>query len=376
MSETIFILGAGASAHCGTPLMYNFLKEAKKLRPSVRRADDPFVRVFEAINKLNAVHSKGKLDTDNIEDVYSAFEMGQLIGRLPGITDIKQINGLTSDIKKVIGYTLENSTKLKGTYCFDAYIALVNIIVCLIERIPQSFSVITFNYDLGLDHTFYQNPNISLTPDYGLDDLTVKDKYLVTYLKLHGSINFGKCSNQSCAKIKPYRKLKYEDTFHILRSDDRVFRIMSDLQSQKCPVCNQPWEDNPVIIPPTWEKTTRHMQIAPIWRKAAEELQDARRIFIIGYSLPETDWFFNYFFGLSIDLETDLEGLYIYDVNPKVEERFKNMLGPGLSKRLYFYPKRFEDAVHFDLGSGIRTIPQVLGIKPDWLPNFEKYHKA
>jgi hypothetical protein len=35
-----------------------------------------------------------------------------------------------------------------------------------------------------------------------------------------------------------------------------------------------------------------------VWRTAAQHLSEAEHIFIIGYSLPETDQFFRYLYGL------------------------------------------------------------------------------
>jgi hypothetical protein len=114
MSKIIFILGAGASRHCGTPLMKDFLDVARDLlrKGEVQEAENAFGNVIEAVGKLNAVHSKATLDTYNIESVYTAFEMGKLLGKLPGIDDEERIDSLTSAIRKVIGYTLEKTTKV------------------------------------------------------------------------------------------------------------------------------------------------------------------------------------------------------------------------------------------------------------------------
>ena len=139
MSEIIFVLGAGASVHCGTPLMKDFLNVARNLqrRGEVGEASNAFNNILAAVNNLFAVHSKANLDIDNIESAYTAFEMGKLLGKLPGIRDEERIEGLTSAIKKVIGYTLEKTTKLPKdatVNVFGAYYNFTEIIGKLIKE--------------------------------------------------------------------------------------------------------------------------------------------------------------------------------------------------------------------------------------------------
>jgi hypothetical protein len=122
MSKIVFVLGAGASAHSGTPLMADFLEVAEGLWRSgeVAEVDEHFEKVFNAIGKLQGIHSKAKLDTYNIETIYAAFEMGKLLGSLPGIEDSGKIDELIISIKKVISYTLEKTTRLPhGNHCLS-----------------------------------------------------------------------------------------------------------------------------------------------------------------------------------------------------------------------------------------------------------------
>lgn len=82
MSELVFILGAGASAHTGAPVMANFLDEAGRIYRELRCNDalTQFGAVFNAMSKLQAVHSKSDLDQTNIEVLMGICEMATLIG--------------------------------------------------------------------------------------------------------------------------------------------------------------------------------------------------------------------------------------------------------------------------------------------------------
>jgi NAD-dependent SIR2 family protein deacetylase len=370
MSKIVFILGAGASVHCGTPLMGNFLEVAEDLFRSgeVDEVKEDFKSVFTAVGQLHAAQSKAIINTYNIEDVYAAFEMGVLLGRLPGIEETEKIKGLTASIRKVIGYTLEKTTKLPnatGITAFHLYRNLSKIIHRLIIE-NRSVSVLTFNYDLGLEYSLYAN---KIVPDYCLGDLEISGKS-VPYLKLHGSINWGRCSNETCRKIVPYRN--FDSTESKTSHEYSILPIISKLKRLKCydPRCNGTLEEDPFIVPPTWNKTAFHEQIEQVWRRAANELRDAEHIFVVGYSFPNTDMFFRYLFALGIDVKTILRGFYVYNTDPQVEERFRELLGSGIKKKFNFYPYSFEDALGINQGSilisgtpGLKTIPEILNIK-------------
>ena len=363
MSKIVFVLGAGASAHCGTPLMNNFLEVAEDLwrRGEVKEVAEHFERVFDAIGNLQGIHSKAKLDTYNIETIYAAFEMGKLLDSLPGVEENSQIEELISSIKKVIAYTLEQTTELRSSGTTDApesYYEFAGILDSLIGG-GKSCSIITFNYDVGLDYSLYRR---GMLPDYGLGDIDLTNKKYITFLKLHGSLNWGKCTG--CKKIIPYRQFQYINT--VVGRAYSTIPIISPLKRQKCS-CGKPGkplEEDPFIVPPTWNKTAYHEQIEQVWKRAALELKDAENIFVLGYSLPSTDLFFNYLFALGVDMKTILKGFYVYNTDPTAKERFQNLLGSGIEQRFQFYNLPFEEAVRKIslLGIGILTVREILDI--------------
>ena len=376
MSEIVFVLGAGASKHCGTPLMNNFLEVAEDLwrAGEVEEAKEDFKKVFDARGKLQAVHSKAKINTYNVEDVFAAFEMGKLLGRLPGIEGSVKIEKLISSIKKVIGYTLERTTRFphntiqKGVNPPESYYEFAdNIIDKIIER-EKGCSVITFNYDLGLDYSLYAR---GILPDYGLGDIDLTNKKCVTYLKLHGSLNWGKCRSRNCGRIIPL--IKFDELISKSGLDYSTIPIISRLKNRTCPSCKKPLGEDPFIVPPTWNKTAYHEEIEHVWKRAALELKDAENIFVLGYSFPDTDMFFRYLFALGVDMRTSLRGFYVYDIDSAVEERFQNLLGSGVSQRFLYQGLKFKDAIrreiigwradYMDLDTEYKTIPQILNIR-------------
>jgi len=360
MSKIVFVLGAGASAHCGTPLMGNFLEVAEDLwrAGEIEEAEEDFKKVFDARDELQAVHSKAKIDTYNVEDVFAAFEMGKLLGRLPGIEEDSQIDELISSIKKVIAYTLEKTTKLprSGEIEINApqsYYEFTDILHSLFIR-EESYSIITFNYDLGLDYCLYRR---GILPDYGLSDINLRGRS-VTYLKLHGSLNWGKCTE--CEKINPCRQFEYTETKAGI--DYSILPIIAKLKKLTCRSCGERVGEDPFIVPPTWNKTAYHEEIEQVWKRAALELKDAENIFVLGYSFPDTDMFFRYLFALGVDMRTTLRGFYVYDIDPAVEGRFQSLLSSGIEQRFHYYEVPFETAVSQVYASHFQNIREILGI--------------
>ncbi len=166
-------------------------------------------------------------------------------------------------------------------------------------------------------------------------------------------MNFGKCSNLSCPKILPYRDFQTLEGFP--GRDYYTIPIISKLKRQKCPKCGESLEEDPVIIPPTWNKTAYHGQIEQVWRRAALEMEDAENIFVFGYSLPETDWFFNYLYGLGVEMTTPVEGFYVYNPDTAVRARFERLLGPGVIQKFHFSDAYFEPAL-----SGVANALRIL----------------
>ena len=163
MSDIVFVLGAGASQQCGAPLMADFLDVANHLwlSRSVEDEKGHFEKVFRAIGALQSVHSKAQLDLTNIESVFTALEISNTLGKLPGF-DASEIPEVITSLKEVIVKTLEATI---GFPTFQSHVGVpvpyedfANLLIHLrSEAFPrQSVSVITFNYDIAVDMALYR----------------------------------------------------------------------------------------------------------------------------------------------------------------------------------------------------------------------------
>jgi len=366
MARNVFILGAGASFDAGAPLMDNFLDRAEAILTyeeelfALGKSNQEFIKkdfndVFNLISKLQIIHSKSFLDLYNIESLFSAIEMGVLINRL---VEYKQedIQRLRSSIINVIVKTLELSVRYPNIYKggdlndpsellgipmpYEQFIELLNIL-------PGGSSILTFNYDVAIDYALHKWKPIN----YFLEDYD-KDKEGYALLKLHGSINWGNCNQ--CNKIFPITFESYFKNDNLTYLDEKApnnLLLMSDGLRTFTHSCNGGFlvgvDQTPIIVPPSWSKN--HLSLTNVWRQAAKELSEAVNIFVIGYSLPDTDSFFRYLYALGAIGDKTIKNFWVLnpDQTGQVNTRFQQMIGGGIKKRYQYIPHVFINAINY-----------------------------
>jgi hypothetical protein len=104
---------------------------------------------------------------------------------------------------------------------------------------------------------------------------------------------------------------------------------------------------DPLIVPPTWNKTQYHKELQAVWRRAAQRLAEAENIFVIGYSLPPTDEFFRYLYALGTTGQVWLKRFWVFDPDQSgsVERRFRRLLGPMAKSKFKVHKEVFSHAI-------------------------------
>ena len=350
MSNVVFILGAGASRQCGAPLMSDFLDVASSLLRSgeVQDKRTEFERVFDAIGALQAVHSKAQLDLNNIESIFTVLELGRIIQRVPGLSSEK-IPQAISALKELIVKTLEVTMKFptKSRYIgvpkpYEEFAALIAHL--LREAFPtQTAAVITFNYDIAADMGMYR---AGLGPDYVIEK-PPGNHVPISLLKLHGSLNWA--TEKESRRIRPLHLTSYFQHYSYNGFEERGSTrvpIGSQLVEYFARQASTVVEPEPVIVPPSWNKADYHAALSDVWASAAKHLSEAEQLFIVGYSLPETDSFFRHLYALGSVGTTPLRRIAAFnpDSTGTVDRRFQALLGPGAAAR-YEYHQRDRKSV-------------------------------
>ena len=345
MSNTVFILGAGASCEYGLPLISNFLERSKELYDSTKVTEykENYKRVFQAIGNLQNVNSKSFINIYNIEEVLSAFEMGRMINKLPGISKKEEIEQIVLSTKRLIYETLDKSTALRipsRSDPLDACIGHKRLVESIDRQNRENIdacSVITFNYDLLLDYALYKQ---KLKVNYCLNEINEDKASQVKLMKLHGSLNWFMQADEKNDVVPLYLDDIFEDTKYWLNSggEDKIFFIdpIKWLSGKNNEYNGKSIIPEPILIPPTFNKMEYNKRIINVWRQASLELTKAENILICGYSHPETDNFFKYLFALGISGESIIKRFIVYDPDQELEKKYRNILGRSLEEKYIF----------------------------------------
>ncbi len=364
MSEIVFVLGAGTSSEAGAPVVANFLDKAEELVRLGKLGEyiEDFKRVFDARSKLQIAHSKTGLNLDNIESVFAAFEMGRLINRLPGIkTD--DIEPLLVSMKRLICKTLEQTINYpirdKSICPSNSYNSFAESVKDLVME-GHSCSIITFNYDYALDFALNFN---NIPPNYCLPAWfeDSKNAGVIPLLKLHGSLNWTKCLK--CGQVIPLdirdylAKSNASLVTHVMPGPIHINLVDSLAKSGlKHSGCSETVDGEPVIVPPTWNKTEHQQILSTVWRHAASELSTAENVFVSGYSLSESDLFFRYLFALGSIGDNMIKRFWVFDLDNegKVDRRFQELIGTQIKARYLYQRRPFSEAIDIIRGQFIK----------------------
>ena len=137
-----------------------------------------------------------------------------------------------------------------------------------------------------------------------------------SYLKLHGSLNW---------------YYSGRDNFYgesIFFSD--VPPLGSDNSENERKLRSKSRDKELLLIPPVYEKTGyfNNETVRSLWQDAGTALAEAKRVFVIGYSLPVSDLGMRFF--LTDNQPQSSAEIYIVDIDPAVRCRFEELL-PRLS---------------------------------------------
>ena len=268
--------------------MANFLYQADRLKrerdKGVVDALDAFEDVSSARTQLRGIYENSQLDLNNIEVLFSTIEMGLLIGKFPG-RDVNGIEQLRSSLITLIFKTLEATMLFpvadRHVYPPVSYRRFARLLKDAKENGNwpdySSCAVITFNYDIALDYALHHD---GIPFDYCVAQKSVIGS--LPLLKLHGSINWGVC--KICKSINPYEP-KSAKIPHLWEENETIrYNLGSLLPTRQH--CEQPLSSEPLLVPPTWDKTTYHTQLGQVWREACKQLEQAENIFVMGYLCP------------------------------------------------------------------------------------------
>ncbi|MDK9707431.1 MAG: hypothetical protein OEL83_10310 [Desulforhopalus sp.] len=369
MANTVFILGAGFSFDAGIPLLGRFIermlliaaerdKTTGKLSGNDRKLFD---KALDIRDSMDGYHGRISFDDRNIEDILSMLAFSVM-----GTTGLRKPRANLDAFIQAISRTIELTCAVKHPgppIEKKSGFTIVDTGPAMYRRFWQALfkayntgmdfpCLITFNYDLVLERSLFQvlinkiyNPSKNRCPfdsfhlnysyknspnfygaiepcQYQLPEhsyvhgtkVIPKEvqggKHLnIDILKLHGSLNFSR-------------------------------PITSEHNQNPCEVV-----ENPYILPPISNKSASPAG-EEIWGRALTELRNAKNVVFIGYSLPTTDIYMQFFIKAALGPNKGLEKVIVIDpvFNEPSQEcedmkvRYKNCFSEQLRRRLSFSP--------------------------------------
>lgn len=111
--------------------------------------------------------------------------------------------------------------------------------------------------------------------------------------------------------------------------------VTSVLAKTPCNHCKQKGTLEPVVISPTWSKLVEKTPLAEVWKAAVDAIRDAYQIVVIGYSMPQTDTFFQYLLTLGLSNNQKLHRVVVVntDSSDAFRSRYKRVFSRSLDDR-------------------------------------------
>jgi hypothetical protein len=259
------MLGAGASASAGCPLMRGFIDRARDYRVQgvFSPVEEIDVRIaLDLYNALRVSFSITEEDVENVENILSLADLSKLVGK-PPIQNLAQPH-LSDHLRRFIDAVITKSVNVPNPLSPAwqgreangplIYKQLIRALAYHGSRI----TVFTTNYDCLVEYACYCM-GISFTYNRALADG-------VEILKLHGSSNWLQCSNVDCERHKEVRVSPIQ---HRPRGADLDSGYLETVDTN-CEKCGS--QLTPMVVPPTWAKDVDNHTLRETWSRAVEVL--------------------------------------------------------------------------------------------------------
>lgn len=278
--QTVYIVGAGASAAEGAPTNNSLLTA---ILDQVS-GDDRGLNLSDFVR--NVYHRKRlRENVPSFEELLTFVESAITEERYFSRLSREQLLGLRTKLLLAAGEALAKDAEPIAEF-HDLFVKNLFAIKG-VSHLNVSF--INFNYDLNLDRVLIHNRRIVKDLEYGCYlrsfDITYKDRRKrfdparkgmeLFLLKPHGSFSWTWCPR--CGFLVAFPK--HEIALDILRG-----------VSVTCVRCHTQLES--LIVPPAWTKTYRNPNIVRILTIAEFLLAQAKTVVFVGYSLGDADFQF------------------------------------------------------------------------------------
>lgn len=280
--SVVVMLGAGASSDAGCPLVRGFIDRAKDILASQALESQEQSLLKWAIERRLDYGTRLRIteeDLDNIENLLAVADLEDLVTSRHLDRQGPEGDRVSQGLRRFIELIINRSTHLPDPQSRDwvetaqqqrvtTYKGLLTALALASARV----SIVTLNYDCVVEYCAHcMGVPFTYTGEAGA---------LPVY-KLHGSINWTKCTNKTCTLldsvvVQPVTHFPGAGQFGSVQ-----------VPPATCSKCGQIMA--PVIVPPTHSKRYDEEIVRNSWALAFDALRSADVFVSVGYSLPEAD---------------------------------------------------------------------------------------
>ncbi len=391
MSDNVIILGAGFSFDAGIPMLSNFIERMweysmREVAGVKKLSADQLKILSDALDirrEMDGYHGRVAFDDRNIEDVLSMLAFNLLGG---GTSDRNKLKAFISAISQTIELSCSVQHPGIPTGPFPRHVAVTegsNIYRRFWKGIFSRYAskkdiptIITFNYDLVLEralqqvltNTYYNNsqplPFRSISLDYQYKHFPQQD-YEIKYATYDGSKAGTILEYSSAQDPRSNAHIELLKLHGSLNFPNKNSKHHTDLLSITKAI------ENPYILPPVSNKQSNGSG-NQAWKTALNRLREAKNVIFVGYSLPKTDMYMQFFLKAALGPNQELNKLFIFnpvlwsetDASEEMKVRYQSCFSEQLRPRVIFTPE-LVNSEHVSIAGTTEHFISVLEHKPD-----------
>jgi len=368
--HNVILFGAGASFDAGIPLlnsfvheMWNYAVRGKVRDVAISQEDRDILNQARTIcTGLESYNSRANFDSRNLEDVLSLLSFEAL--------SRKEHAEKYEALVKAVARTIELSCKIpyqentpKTPPNIGGYGHLWHKLLS-IHASGNPLALVTFNYDLVLERSlwdlFHHLNSAAVKPSCNSCQLkyffgncafsikSVPHQYMVPRLNPEPARSFTEVGTAGrAAEFQTSENVEVAIPF--LKLHGSLNWSQDPQHSQEVTRWTKAVE-KPVILPPVFNKMNTGA-VNDLWGKALDVLRNAKRIIIVGYSLPKTDIYMQYFLKAAVGPNSNLEKIIVFDPvlfrgdreADEMRARYKECFANQILKSIVFNPKSMGD---------------------------------
>ncbi|ANO50841.1 hypothetical protein [Woeseia oceani] len=370
MSNNVIILGAGFSHGAGIPLLGNFVEQMIDIAARETLRDKPVppddLRLIQDAMKirgeLDGYHGRAVFNDRNIEDILSILAFNSLSG---GPTEKRKFQTVADSIAKTIDLccALEDPRGTGGQIHIQdnkegaVYRAFWAALLKWAKVSNEMPAIITFNYDLVLELSLLQVLNSTMY------NATTKPRPFTALQLRYGHFP----ELDVCLQVQPvdYQTRNYGSSAMLTggtrtqlvgpstatpAQEIKILKLHGALNFPKQKNDARPQDfarpvERPLILPPISNKLSEK-SAQSIWKHAIKELREARNVVFVGYSLPRTDIYMQYFLKAAFGPNRNLSKISVFDpvlhsggsAGREMEDRFLSCFATQMHPHIEFRP--------------------------------------